>query len=87
MTKLDSSMERFFQALDKLESAAERRKGDNVSAEQAQRELVALKEDRARLVSELEKAKIHNQALEDVTDEVSERLDGAITEIQGALEG
>lgn len=86
MSKLDSSMERFFKSLDKLEASVSRQAVQGKSAEKVQREIAALTEDRSRLAQELDALKAQNRKLDEMNDEVSERLDGAIREIQGVLE-
>ena len=85
MSKLDSSMERFFKSLDKLEASVSRQAVQGKSAEKVQREIAALTEDRSRLAQELDGLKAQNRKLDEMNDEVSERLDGAIKEIQGVL--
>ena len=79
-------MERFFKALDALEATANRRMMADQSVEKVQKELAALREDRSRLADELDLVKSQNRTLEEASDEVSERLDGAIQEIQNVLE-
>ena len=86
MSKLDSSIERFFKSLDDLEAAVNRRSVQDQSLEKVHRELAALTEDRSRLAQELDALKAQNKRLDEMNDEVAERLDGAIQEIQGVLE-
>jgi predicted nuclease with TOPRIM domain len=86
MSKLDSSMERFFKALDTLEASVNRQAVQGKSAEKIEREMAALSEDRSRLAQELDELKAQYRKLDEVNDEVSGRLDGAIKEIQGVLE-
>jgi len=86
MSKLDSSMERFFKALDNLEASVNRQAVQGKSAEKVQREIAALTEDRSRLAQELDQLKAKNRKLDEMNDEVSDRLDGAIREIQGVLD-
>ncbi len=85
MSKLDQSMDRFFQALDSLENAVNRRRIQAQSMTTLERELSALREDRAQLAEELDRMKTHNKELATVTDEVGVRLDEAIGDIQGVL--
>ncbi len=86
MSRLDASMERFSQALDNLEATINRRLQRQIAAESLEQELIALREDRARLVQELDAVKAEAKALEGVTDEVSTRLDSAIRDIRAVLE-
>lgn len=76
-------MERLSQALDMLEATVNRRVQRVKGTEGLDRELTALREDRARLAQELDSAKAKAKKLE---DEVSTRLDGAIEDIRSVLE-
>ena len=87
MSKLDSSMERFFKALDDLEASVNRQAVQGKSAEKMQREIAALTEDRSRLAQELDNLKAQNRKLDEVNEDVTERLDDAIREIRGVLDG
>lgn len=86
MSKLDSSIERFFKSLDELEASVNRRSVQDKSMEKVHKELAALTEDRSRLAQELDGLKAQNKRLGEMNDEVADRLDGAIQEIQGVLE-
>lgn len=90
MSKLDSAIQRFNSALERLEKVAQ----GNVPAAQAKPvsfeqeisvELSALKEDRERLADELTRLNVEKIALEGFTDEVAGRLEGAIREIRAVL--
>lgn len=90
MSKLDSAIQRFNSALERLEKVAQ----GNVPAAQSKPmafeqefsvELSALKEDRARLADELTRLNVEKIALEGFTDEVAGRLEGAIREIRAVL--
>ncbi len=87
MSKLDTAIDRFGKALDRLEAAIVRRSQSVREAPLAQREVQALRDDRVRLAGELDAVKADYAALESVSDEVEVRLDGAIREIQRVLEG
>ena len=76
-------MESFAEALDKLEATVNRRLQRVKGTEGLDRELAALRDDRARLAQELDSAKSKARKLE---DEVSTRLDGAIADIRSVLE-
>ena len=86
MSRLDATLERFSQALDDLEASINRRLQRRIAAEHLEKELTALREDRARLAQELDAVKAETKALEGVTDEVSHRLDTAIRDIRSVLE-
>jgi predicted nucleic acid-binding Zn-ribbon protein len=90
MSKLDSAIQRFNSALERLEKVAQ----GNGPATQAKPmafeqeisvEFSALKEDRARLADELTRLNVEKIALEGFTDEVAGRLEGAIREIRAVL--
>ncbi len=76
-------MKNLSKALDKLEATINRRVQRVKGTEGLDRELMALREDRARLAQELDSAKAKAKKLE---DEVSARLDGAIDDIRSVLE-
>ena len=90
MSKLDSAIRAFNDALDRLEVAAQGKSapsGTSLAAQQQEfaLELRALKEDRARLAEELSRLNVEKVALEGFTDEVAGRLEGAIREIRAVL--
>lgn len=87
MTRLDSAIRRFTEALERLEAAARRSNGHALSPfdDQITSELNALKEDRAKLADELTRLNIEKVALEGFTEEVAGRLEGAIREIRAVL--
>jgi len=86
MSRLDATLERFSQALDTLEASINRRLQRRIASEHLEKELTALREDRARMAQELDAVKSETKALEGVTDEVSHRLDTAIRDIRAVLE-
>ena len=90
MSKLDSAIQKFNSALERLEKAAQGNapvaQAKPVSFEQEIAvELSALKEDRARLADELTRLNVEKIALEGFTDAVEGRLEGAIREIRAVL--
>jgi hypothetical protein len=87
MKRLDSAIQRFTAALEKLEAAARRGQGHAMTPfdDTLSRELNALKEDRARLADELSRLNVEKVALEGFTEEVAGRLEGAIREIRAVL--
>lgn len=87
MKRLDSAIQRFTAALERLEAAARRGNGHPMSPfdDGIAGELNALKEDRARLADELTRLNVEKVALEGFTEEVAGRLEGAIREIRAVL--
>ncbi len=94
MSRLESAINQFNQALDRLEAALNRRgaagavaagTGYGGASEKILREIQALREDRAKLAQALDSARADYAALESVGDEVDERLDGAIRDIRRVL--
>lgn len=90
MTQLTSALDRLSAALVTLESAAESRLelGQGAGEDQAGLEaaMEELRADRNRLAAELETVRAESIALEETTDEVAGRLDGAIAGIREVLE-
>ena len=86
MSKLDADMERFSSALAQLEAGISRRGIKAQSASSAERELVALREDRSRLADELDQMKAKARQLDETAGDVSGRLDEAIAGIKAVLE-
>lgn len=87
MSRLEGAIEQFSQALDRLEHAVGKR-GAGVERgpdKTGQREIQALREDRARLASELDHVRSEFMMLEKTSDEVESRLDGAIRDIRRVL--
>ena len=85
MSRLDTAMGTFSKALEELERTVNRNLQRHAAAEGLERELAALRQDRARLAQELDSVKSEAKALEGVTDEVSDRLDTAIRDIRSVL--
>jgi predicted nucleic acid-binding Zn-ribbon protein len=87
MSRLDSAIQRFNAALDRLETAAKQGKRHAMSPfdDTLAKELNALKEDRARLADELTRLNVEKVELEGFTEEVAGRLEGAIREIRAVL--
>ncbi len=86
MTRLERAMERFSASLDTLEQALAARQREGKALAEAQREIQGLKRDRERLQDEVERMKGEAEALESLTEEVSQRLDGAIREVRSILD-
>ncbi len=79
-------MERFSASLDTLEQALAARARDSRAMAEATREITGLKRDRERLMEEIERRKGEAEALEALTEEVSQRLDGTIREVRSILD-
>lgn len=89
MSSLETSLEKFFDALGELERAVDARLAADVDGPDASvlaEELQGLRADKAELAGELQRLKSENRTLEALTDDVNLRLDGAIEEIRGVLE-
>jgi chromosome segregation ATPase len=91
MSSLDAAERRLGRALDRLEAAIVRgarlEAGDEALADGAlTREVEALRAECARLNHALEEARREHQQLRRVADQVAERLDGTIGEIDELLE-
>jgi len=90
MTQLSGALDRLSTALGSLESAAESRLVQAAEGEgtaEAEALIAELRADRDQLAAELETLRAESTALEEVTDEVAGRLDGAISGIREVLEG
>ena len=87
MKRLDSAIQRFNAALERLETAARRTNGQSQPPydDTLTGELNKLREDRARLADELTRLNVAKVALEGFTEEVAGRLEGAIREIRAVL--
>jgi cytochrome c556 len=94
MSRLESAMNQFNQALDRLEAAVNRRgaasatgsgAGSGGASEKILREIQALREDRARLAQALDSARADYAALDSAGGEVEEKLDHAIRDIRRVL--
>lgn len=85
MSRLDSAKARFDAAVEKLETAIKRRVEQEKFDQAFVNELAGLKDDRARLATELDRLNDEKNALEGFTDEVAGRLEGAIREIRAVL--
>jgi predicted nucleic acid-binding Zn-ribbon protein len=86
MSRLDSAIQRFNAALERLETAAKQSKRNSSPFDDSlAKELNALKEDRAKLADELTRLNVEKVELEGFTEEVAGRLEGAIREIRAVL--
>jgi DNA repair ATPase RecN len=85
MTKLDSAMDRFASALDKLEATINRQVVRAQAAKRLQEEVDTLKEDRAGLAEELDQIKAEARRLNELNERASETLADAIEGIREVL--
>ena len=81
MSTLDAALARFSQALTRLEKAAE----EKLARANGSAELDGLKDERDRLLARVAVLEEEARSLAGLTEEVEERLDGAITEIREVL--
>ena len=85
MNKLESAMERFAGALDRLEASINRRTLRSASAETLNNEINILKEDRAKLAEELDAMKSEARSLNELNERASETIANAIDSIRDVL--
>jgi predicted nucleic acid-binding Zn-ribbon protein len=85
MSRLDAALARFSQALSRLETAAEASVARTRESAGLEAELRILKEERDRLVARIATLEEEGRALAGLTEEVEDRLDGAIAEIREVL--
>ena len=85
MNKLESAMERFAGALDRLEASINRRTLRSASAETLNNEINILKEDRAKLAEELDAMKSEARNLNELNERASETIANAIDSIRDVL--
>jgi len=85
MSRLDAALARFSQALNRLETAAEANLVRTREAAGLEVELRILKEERDRLVARVAGLEEEARNLAGLTEEVEDRLDGAIAEIREVL--
>lgn len=85
MGPLDTAVQRFDAVLGRLESQAAQVPGLRAQAADLRAKLAELAEERERLVARVATLEEENRALAGITEEVEDRLDGAISEIRSAL--
>jgi predicted nucleic acid-binding Zn-ribbon protein len=83
--KLDLATERFQRALSTLEREAAPFKTIRKTAEDAEAQIAQLNEERGKLLTRIAELEDEIQSLSGLTEEVEDRLDGAIAEIRTAL--
>ncbi len=86
MSRLELAADRLKTALEALESRASRAPGDAAAdLEKLHTRVAELEAERERLLTQVAALEEEVAALSGVTEEVEERLDGAIGEIRAAL--
>ena len=85
MTSLDDALARFQEALDRLEARANERIGRDRDLTDSATELSLLKAEREHLLARIAELEEESRALAGLTEEVEDRLDGAISEIRDVL--
>jgi chromosome segregation ATPase len=85
MSRLDIAVQRFDDALSALESHAAPLAGLRAAAADSRAKAAELAEERERLLARIAELEEENRALAGITEEVEDRLDGAIGEIRAAL--
>jgi predicted nucleic acid-binding Zn-ribbon protein len=85
MSRLDDALARFGAALDRLEASAEQRVARSRESDGAAAELSLVKAERERLVARIAGLEEESRNLAGLTEDVEDRLDGAISEIREVL--
>jgi len=85
MSRLEIAAQRFDAALAALESEIGQVPGLKSAAADARAKVAELSEERERLLARVAALEEENRTLSGITEEVEGRLDGAISEIRGAL--
>lgn len=86
MSRIERSLERLTSALAEIEDRLGPATGAAERSHAMVEELAALKAEREALREALAQAQADNDALQDFTDDVAGRLDGAIREIRAVLQ-
>jgi hypothetical protein len=85
MKRLDTAMARFSAALEGLEASVSGRLTEAREAMNSMTELAILKAERERLYARIAALEEDSRLLAGLTEEVEDRLDGAIAEIREVL--
>jgi len=85
MTKLDDAKARLFAALEMLEHNVERQGQTAWQSANSKAEVALLKSERERLFARIAALEDESRTLAGLTEEVEDRLDGAIAEIREVL--
>jgi hypothetical protein len=85
MSRFDDALARFSAALDRLEAEADQRLSRERESDGSVAELRLLRSEREQLVARIAGLEEESRNLASLTEEVENRLDGAIAEIRDAL--
>jgi predicted nucleic acid-binding Zn-ribbon protein len=85
MSRLDAALARFSQTLNRLETAAQEKLARKREAAGLEAELRVVSEERDQLTARVASLEEEARALAGLTEEVEDRLDGAIAEIREVL--
>ena len=85
MSRLDIAVQRFNAALSALESQTAPLTGLRAAVADSRAKVAELAEERDRLLARIAELEEENRSLAGITEEVEDRLDGAIGEIRAAL--
>ena len=85
MSRLDIAVQRFDAALAALETKTAPLAGFKSAAADSKAKLAELVEERERLLARIAELEEENRSLAGLSEEVEDRLDGAIGEIRAAL--
>lgn len=85
MSRLDIAVQRFTAAVEALEARTAPLVGLRAAAADSKAKVAELTEERSRLLARVAELEEENRALAGATEEVENRLDGAIGEIRAAL--
>lgn len=85
MTSFDDAQARFQAALDRLEARANERIARDRDFADSATELSLLKAEREQLLARIAELEEESRSLAGLTEEVEDRLDGAISEIRDVL--
>jgi chromosome segregation ATPase len=85
MSRLDSALARFSEALEALDRMVQARLAAEDALPAAERQIAELRADKVRLEAELERLAEERRRLEGLNDHVAGRLDTAIRDIRAVL--
>jgi cell division protein FtsB len=85
MSRLDDALARFSAALDRLDAQAGERIARDRDIQDSAAELNLMKAERERLYERIAGLEEESRTLAGLTEEVEDRLDGAISEIRDVL--
>ena len=85
MTRLEAAQARFAEAMTRLEEVALSSVGYRARAERDGAEIARLRQEREALIARVQELEEEGRQLAGITEEVEQRLDGAIAEIRSAL--